>query len=331
MNATASVKPGNVANQANIARKTLGLILVIAGLAIQLYFLQILAWLVGLTLVTIGCVKLMPRGGSNAPKKLGRRKDKTAWEFKTPEGPKPFFMGDWAEISQEQFKRFDALFAQSKHTSTGCVTALLWFFVTVALFGWFGVSVAYELENVPSWVSFLFPNLFIFSLIFAIGGNVSTWEPPGLRRKLTVYRNILPVLNQAQGLEVTTQAKYYEAFEGNDKIPYDLQLKVNWEGVSKDFYGMQFQVSENSVQSAVFPYFYAVIVAKKGYLLKQKLRGMILPKPDVTTYSSEEDVEIVVMRQDPDARSDGYHTKPLDQIRITAGAMNMFEMLRPTK
>jgi hypothetical protein len=331
MNVTASVKTGNRTNPAEPANKTLGLVLVISGLAVQLYFLHVLSWLVGLAAVLFGCIKLMPRGGSNAPKRLGKRKDKIAWEFKTPEGPKLFSMGDWAEISQEQFKRFDQLFALSSRSSTGCITGLLWLFVSIALFGWFVGSVAYEFENVPSWVSFFFPNLFIFSLVFAIGGNVSTWEPPGLRRKLAVYRNILPVLNQAQGLVVKAYAKYYEAYEGNNKIPYDLQVKANWEGASKDFYGLQFQVSENSVQSAVFPYFYAVIVAKRGYLIKQKLRGMVLPKPDVTTYSTEDDVEIVVMRQDPDARSDGYHTKPLDQIRITAGAMNMFEMLRPGK
>jgi len=282
-----------------------------------------------LAAVLFGCIKLMPRGSSNAPKKLGKRKDKIAWEFNTPEGKKLFSMGDWAEISQLQFERFDKLFAQSSHTSTGCATTFMWIFVSLILFVWFGASASCDFENVPSWISFTFPNLFIFSLIFAIGGNVTTWEPHGLKRKLAVYRNILPVLNQAQGLTVKTYAKYYEAYEGNEKIPYDLQVKANWESASKDFYGLQFQVSENSVQSAIFPYFYAVIVAKRGYLIKQKLRGMVLPEPDVTTYSTEDDVEIVVMRQDPDARSDGYHTKPLDQIRITAGAMNMFEMLRP--
>ncbi len=329
MNVTASVVKENRANPAESANKTLGLVLVVAGLAVQIYFLHILSWLVGLAAVLFGCIKLMPRGGSNAPKRLGKRKDKIAYEFKTPEGPKLFSMGDWAEISQLQFERMDKLFAQSARTSTGCATVFLWIFVTLMLFGWFGGSAAYEFENVPSWVSFLFPNLFIFSLMFAIGGNVTTWEPPGLKRKLAVYRNIIPCLNQAQGLVVKTHAKYYEAYDGNEKIPYDLQVKANWAGASKDFYGLQFQISENSVQSSVYPYFYAVIVAKRGYLIKQKLRGMVLPKPDVTTYSTDKDVEIVVMRQDPDARSDGYHTKPLDQIRLTAGAMNMFEMLRP--
>jgi hypothetical protein len=271
----------------------------------------------------------MPKGVSNAPVRKGKVQNRVTWEFKTESGPKPFFRGDWAEIDKNQLGRIEALLKINAKSSNGRLTGCLWVFAILMLFGWFGATVAFELEHLPSWISFVFPNAFIFLLTFAIGGGVSAWEPPSLRMKLKVYWNILPFLEKVDGLSVKTQAKYYEAVDGNEKVPYDLQVKADWEAAPKELYGIQFQVSENSVQGTAYPYFYAVIVAQKGFHLKQKLRGSVLSKPDIAEYSSEKDVEILVMRQDPDGKAQGYHTNVNDQRRLTVGALKMFNLLRP--
>jgi len=312
-----------------VPRVFIGIVFLAAGLGVQVAFLSAFTWVIGIILVIIGCVFVVPKGASNAPVRKGKHKNQVAWEFKTDSGPKLFTMGDWAEIDKNQLGRIESLFKINSKSSNSFSTCCLLFLAIASLIGWFIAAPLFDPNPLPSWVSFVCPNGFIFLLAFAIGGGISAWEPPGLRLKLKVYWNILPFLEKIEGLEVKPQAKYYEAVDGPEKVPYDLQVKANWSGAPKELYGVQFQVSQNSVQGTSYPYFYAVIVAAKGFHLKQKLRGLLLPKPDVTEYSSEDDVEIVVLRQDPDAKPLGYLTHENDQRRLTVGALKTFDLLRP--
>ena len=65
----------------------------------------------------------------------------------------------------------------------------------------------------------------------------------------------------------------------------------------------------NEVQGTSYPYFYVVLVARKGYGLRDAYRGH-KPGDDVTKeFKYEGGVEVMVLRQHTTERS-GYHTKP---------------------
>jgi len=329
MNADGSITAGSPSDSRLPMRWLTGLLIVTAGLLLQVFFLQLWSWLIGLALVVYGSIRMMPKGASNAPVRIGKRKRRAAWEFQTPSGPKAFHKDDWAKIDKAMFDKINDLLNLSKRASTGRLTGFIWVMLPIVLFAWFGAAVITDFENIPAWMSLVFPNAAIFLTVLGIGGNVTAWVPPGLKMKLRVYTNVLPIVEQSPDLSITTQAKYYSAVEGDEKIPYDLQLKANWKDAPEELYGIQFQVSQNSVQGTAYPYYYAVIVAQSGFHLKQKLKGVKAGKPEITTYKKEKDVEIVVIRQDPDSRGTGYHTNARDQTRITANALNMFQMLKP--
>ena len=82
-----------------------------------------------------------------------------------------------------------------------------------------------------------------------------------------------------------------------------------------DFLGFYGQCSTNDVQGRSFPYFYTVLVAKKGYGLKQLFDSYKKPRGIFTDYDVQEEVETFVIRQSTDKKQ-GYHTNPVDAVTI---------------
>lgn len=100
--------------------------------------------------------------------------------------------------------------------------------------------------------------------------------------------------------------------EGN-KMPDDVKLKVDVGGAPPDFLGLYGQVVINEVQGTSYPYFYVVLVAKKGYGLAERIGGFEPPANMVLESSTRDQVEVVVLRQRT-TKTSGYHTK-LDAAR----------------
>jgi len=96
---------------------------------------------------------------------------------------------------------------------------------------------------------------------------------------------------------------------GDVAIPEDVKFKVDVAGHDKDFLGLYGQVVINAVQGTSFPYFYVVLVARKGYGLHEAYRAH-REGPDVTKeFKYEGEVEVFILRQHTTDKS-GYHTKP---------------------
>jgi len=108
------------------------------------------------------------------------------------------------------------------------------------------------------------------------------------------------------------------------KIPDDVKVKIDIKDHHPDFLGLYGQVVLNEVQGRSYPYFYAVLVARRGYGL-DTARKAYSPPPNVTTELNVQDkVEVLVIRQTTTKKS-GYHTELEDAVRILHDAVGVAE------
>lgn len=118
------------------------------------------------------------------------------------------------------------------------------------------------------------------------------------------------------------------------RIPDDVKIRVNLKGQKPDFMGLYGQVVINSVQGRSYPYFYVVLVAKKGFGLKASFDVFQLPPELVKEFGDDGEVEFIVIRQ-ATTKTSGYDVKPetagtifrlgLGLARKVAGADNVQE------
>jgi hypothetical protein len=115
--------------------------------------------------------------------------------------------------------------------------------------------------------------------------------------------------------------------QGQDaQVPRDLKFKVDIQNSHPDFLGLYGQVVLNKVQGSSYPYFYVVLVGRRGFGLPQAGRNYT-PGPEITVdLRVQEEVEVFVIRQRT-TRTSGYHTKPEAAKRLLAEGLNLAEQL----
>jgi len=106
------------------------------------------------------------------------------------------------------------------------------------------------------------------------------------------------------------KVEYYFLLRGKEKrIPMDVKFRVNIAGQRKDFLGFYGQITINGQDNgAPYPYFYVVLVARKGFGLAKALKSH---PPDIKIkqeFKNQDDVEVLVIRQNTDTVSMGYRT-----------------------
>lgn len=94
---------------------------------------------------------------------------------------------------------------------------------------------------------------------------------------------------------------------GDAKIPEDVKFRIDLAGRHEDFLGLYGQVSINDVQGTSYPYFYVVLVARKGFGLAAA-RRKYRPAPNIVAeFDLKGEVEVLVIRQRT-TKNSGYHT-----------------------
>ncbi|UCD25252.1 MAG: hypothetical protein JSW51_04835 [Gemmatimonadota bacterium] len=102
---------------------------------------------------------------------------------------------------------------------------------------------------------------------------------------------------------------------GDVSIPEDVKFKIDVAGHDKDFLGLYGQVVINAVQGTSYPYFYVVLVARKGYGLRDTYKAHRTGGDITKEFKYEGEVEVFILRQHTTERS-GYHTKPAAAFEI---------------
>lgn len=113
---------------------------------------------------------------------------------------------------------------------------------------------------------------------------------------------------------------------GEARIPEDLKFKVDIAEHHPDFLGLYGQVVINEVQGTSYPYFYVVLVARKGFGLvdvHRRLRNAP-PRKIKREFKRQQEVEVLVIRQRT-SKTSGYHTEPDDALAIFREGLSVAE------
>lgn len=111
--------------------------------------------------------------------------------------------------------------------------------------------------------------------------------------------------------------------KGKEKrIPEDIKFRLSFKEQDPDFLGLYGQVVTNDVQGKSFPYFYVVIVAKKGYGLDAVFAGYQPSQGVIKELGGEGEVEFIVIRQFTTTTS-GYFTKPETSLLIMTEGVSL--------
>ncbi len=286
----------------NRLRTVMSVVLIWIAFAFQLATRSILA---GLPFI-IGCVILNFMRGFSVKKVSST---KLEWQEVTP-----------AKI--DQVSDHCARVRKFRSMGTGCAIGLVagafFFFIVCA-------PVIAEIVR-PSFILYV---LVINSVILfgglLIGGQKSAWMPNSLDVKIEIVRRLTssqivksdPWLIPACFLEIGT------AEEGS--YPNDTRFMIRFRDAPADFVGLQGQVSLNSVKSAVYPYFYIVIIAKHGFNLFDKVGEPVFPRL-VVERKETEGVDVIVLRQQT-TKTSGYHTDAKAQEYITKSGIELAKVI----
>jgi hypothetical protein len=136
----------------------------------------------------------------------------------------------------------------------------------------------------------------------------------GIRATLVLPRLLVKVRTMRELLQdVDTHVKDQNValmvlLKGKEKrIPDDIKLRVSLTSQHKDFLGLYAQVVVNEVNGTSYPYLYVVLVAKKGYGLRNVFDKYCPGSGMIKEFKDQSEVEVIVIRQKTTPRS-GYFT-----------------------
>ncbi len=166
--------------------------------------------------------------------------------------------------------------------------------------------------------------------------------------KIGALRKVMDALTDSSEVQVQPMLSLADT-ESGGKEPEDARLMVKLVGAPKEFYGLQVQVSINSVQGTDYPYLYCVLIAKSGSgLLKDyedltpRSENSVLKNVAAALFSrvaaafaqpelvyepsAAGEVDIIVVRQQT-TRDSGYSTPPAAAQAIVEGSLKLARSL----
>jgi hypothetical protein len=290
-------------------RMGISLALILAAFLVQFQFNQTM---VGFLLLACGNLLLLVKGYDN----------RVNFEGYHPEA-------EWTQVEmqtildlknkQKSMKSWDRDLLDISNVSGGFILVLA---IAVMVFVYFALLPKYGAES----LKILIVDAGILLLPHWLTGlrRITNVLSAGLTTKISEIENIL---NRSNKQLKQHKANYYILLKGDKtKIPTDIKFRVDIANAPEDFLGLYGQVVLNNVQGKLFPYFYCVLVAKKGDLDLSKLEALNTPLTKqeekgffkkltsmekdkiITEYKLQQDVQVLVVRQFTTKKS-GYHTK----------------------
>jgi len=265
--------------------------LIILGIALQIFFYNLFA---GIIFILCGSIMQVVTGYDNRIK-VGRYRPDAEWQKSD--------INKLDEILQfdRKMKSWDRS-AIDISNGLGLFTLLI---VIAVIFIIFMVGI-----NTNNW-SLIIISVDAAVLLFPhwVTGTREILRTPKLLIKIKLIKNLL---SDAKSLISDNQVEFFLLLKGNKvKIPDDVKIRVSFKNQPRDFLGFYGQVVTNTVQGHDYPYFYVVLVAKKGFGLLKYYQQYDSPSDITTSYSEKKDVEVFVIRRKT-SKTSGYHTKRPD-------------------
>jgi len=261
------------------------LALILLGLAVE-YFVRSY-WYAGLPLILAGSLLMRPRG--IVPRLDLKGADMTsAWEPTTVEK-----LDDIIKHSKNAER------ASNKIGTLDIFLALGAYIILPIMLGYsifFGKTVALTILSVNAMI-LLFPQR-LWS------GLSSIKEIPVVARA-----RIFKWLLQKEKIDDLSLEVMLLLRGAERKAPADVKFKVDFPEKNPDILGLYVQLVMNSVRDKKYPYLYSVLVARKGYPMKERFGDYKSPRKDIITEfkKAEGGVEVMILRQKT-TKTSGYHT-----------------------
>lgn len=219
---------------------------------------------------------------------------------------------DWQPTSKEQLKHILELNKKSRQ----------WDIDAVDITNWLGFIALFSLGAIVLFLSLVFGTVFdgmgkifiadaaVMFLPFWVTGVKFILKNDNviIKTKLLLKVNSLFETIKDEGERFQIQMQTSKTKDESGEVPYDLKAVVLFENGPEDFLGIQMQIAVNDVQGTGYPYFYCVLVARKGFAGLKMQDFETPPKKVIVETDSQEDVEIAVIRQYT-TKTSGYHTK----------------------
>jgi len=289
-------------------RMLLGFGCIIAGIVLQIMQAQILP---GCLLVAFGNLLLLVRGYHN-------RVDAASYDAAAA----------WERVELAQVQQIKALHSRMKRWDRSAVDISngLGGFILVLLAG--VLLLAMAAFSVPPAIRFmLVVNSVILLLPHWLTGTRRVLTQPALLIKIATYEAVLKALQadlQQHAIE------FYVLLKGKKvRMPQDVKFRVRLVGQKEEFLGLYGQTAINTVQGSSYPYFYTVLVAKKGFGLDHLRQRTKAPSTMTLEFSQEGDVEVLVVRQTT-TKTSGYHTADSVAQAIMAEGLRLAEQVAVT-
>lgn len=284
-------------------RMMISFLMILSGMAIQT---AMTAFFPGCAFVLLGNLLLLVRGYDNRVQ-LGKFAPEASWE----KVDRSKFLE--VERLHRDMRRWDRSFLD--------ITNKLGFFVFAIIAAVIGVFLMMGVEKgdpISVIISgdaglLLFPHWFT--------GIRSILTQPLLVLKIKTFQQVLNTKNRSwlSGVDV----EYFILMKGADtRIPDDVKIRLDIKNKPKDFLGLYGQVVANTVNGNSYPYFYVVLVARKGFGLSKIHDAFSPPKNITKEFKVEDDVEVLVIRQTT-TRTSGYHTKEKQMSVILSSGLDL--------
>ncbi len=300
--------------------------LLAAGLALQVT----IGFWPGFALMVAAQLLGMNSGYNSAPRETGRE----SWERVTPD--------EYTKIKQKaaELSRWDQDFFDGTNT-TGAIG-----FFAVALLSAIAYAVLAQVFAFPDgyWLYFGLDAAVLLLPLWFIGTR-EYLKKDGLVIKVEMLQKVMAELSDPSDVQVYPMLDL-AATESGGKEPDDARLMVRMVGAPQEFYGVQVQLSINSVQGKDYPYLYCVLIAKKGSGLLDGWEGLV-PRQDTSVLagvasalfggvfavqelvyepSESGEVDIIVVRQRT-SQNTGYYTSPAAAMKLVGSSLDLARSL----
>lgn len=286
-------------------RISLSLLLLVAGFAVQLYYMKALY---GAPLLFIGICLVLVKGYDSRLRIKGFTQDPS-----------------WKTVSIEKIQEIDELRKKNRKWDRDALDISSWLGVlSLILIGGvalIGALILGELAKDMRVTKILAVDIAILMIPLWFSGMRFIMKQPNLAIKA---RTILWLHERFQDLkkegEEFRPALMLSRGRDDKTVPDDARFSVAFPDSPEGFYGLQAQINLNVVQGTSFPYFYCVLAAKPGFGLSGYCKQITLAKKVICEYQEDKRAEVLVIRQYT-TRKSGYHTKERQCVDILTNAL----------
>ncbi len=272
-------------------RLLLGLTGIVVGFVVQILTYALVP---GVLLIFLANLFLLPRGVTNVSK-VGSFEPTADWVKVTEQKLEEL------TVFNRKIKKWDRTLMDTTNPLGGCLFFLL-LSVTVVV-----CMIGFADENITQQI------LGVDIAVLWIPYWITGWRA-GLRNSMCMNKvQLIRAILAAAQPQLTGNTVDYYFFMRGDKMPVDAKFKVNIPGQHPDFLGCYGQISLNRT---VYLYFYTVLVAKKGFGLQDVYRQYANPKTITKEFKAQDDVEVLVIRQDTNSVTNGYITSQKQALAI---------------